>query len=231
MNFCSQHKTFYTKHIKQKIHHTGRLPPHSQNRYKTKDVVRFLRDKHTMHPKPLTSIFEKLVQLLEHLTHSPADAQAQRRDSLTKMLSESSSPLRILHNVLAEAQKNPSHAADMLSETQDHFNSFKRGLQKLQHALVPAVKDPTFSRFIDKFLALPDPGSQLLKIHKLLNYRDFTEQDEMEPMLKSNNGIITSSTHGYDEFRFCFCRVSPVSQHLVSSGAGFTELVVDNFWC
>ena len=184
-----------------------------------------------MHPKPLTSIFEKLVQLLEHLTHSPADAQAQRHASLTKMLSESSSPLMILHSVLTEAQENPSHAADMLSETQEHFNSFKRGLQKLQHALVPAVKDPTFSRFIDKFLALPDPGSQLLKIHKLLNYRDFTEQDEMEPMLKSNNGIITSSTNGYDEFRFCFCRVSPVSQHLVSSGAGFTELVVDNFWC
>lgn len=169
---------------------------HVCSRYKTQDVVRFLRDKNTKHPKPLKSIFEKLVFLLEQLTHPPDDAKKLRRAELTELLSMQSSHLKALHRILHEAEKNPTEAAIMLDEDQDSLKSIRLGLLDLQHAVIPTCKDPHFSRFIDKFLALPDPGSQLLKIHKLLKFNDYTAQDEMEPMLRSNNGIITSSTHG-----------------------------------
>jgi hypothetical protein len=44
---------------------------HSCCRYSTRDVVKFLRDKKAKKPKPLRSIFEKLVCLLEQLTCTP----------------------------------------------------------------------------------------------------------------------------------------------------------------
>ena len=165
-------------------------------RYKTQDVVKFLRDKKTKQPKPLQSIFEKLVLLLELLTHTPEDAEKLRQIQLTEVLSMKSPHLTALHKILSEAQQSPSEAANLLREGQHYFHSIRIGLLELQHALHPVCKDPQFSRFIDKFLALPDPGSQLLSIHKLLQYNDFSATDEMEQMLASNNGRITSSTHG-----------------------------------
>jgi len=45
-----------------------------------------------------------------------------------------------------------------------------KALADLQQALRPVQSDSSFGRFIDKFLALPDPGSQLLKLHKHLQY-------------------------------------------------------------
>ena len=159
-------------------------------------MVKFLRDKKTKQPKPLKSIFEKLVLLLELLTHTPEDAEKLRHIQLTEMLSMKSPHLTALHEILSKAQNSPSEAANLLREGQDYFHSIRIGLLELQHALHPVCKDPQFSRFIDKFLALPDPGSQLLSIHKLLQYNDFSASDEMEQMLASNNGRTTSSTHG-----------------------------------
>ncbi len=135
--------------------------------------------------------------LLEQLTFTPQQAQERRHAELTEeLLKIQSSHLLTLHKVLSEAQKNPAEAASLLDESNHQFSSFRRGISQLQSAMQPVSKDPCFARFIDKFLALPDPGNQLLKIHKLLKYDDFDEKkDEMEPMLRSNNGIITSSTH------------------------------------
>jgi hypothetical protein len=136
------------------------------------------------------------VYLLEQLTFTPEQAQERRRNELTEELINQSSHLLTLHNVLSEAKRNPADAARLLDEGNHQFASFRRGISQLQSAMHPVSKDPSFARFIDKFLALPDPGNQLLKIHKLLKYDDFDEKrDEMEPMLRSNNGIITSSTH------------------------------------
>ncbi len=147
---------------------------------------------------------------------TPRQAQQRRHDELSKELLAQSSHLLTLHKIISETQKNPAGAASFLDEGNEQLHSFRRGLSQLQSAMQPVSKDPCFARFIDKFLALPDPGNQLLKIHKLLKYDDFDEKkDEMEPMLRSNNGIITSSTHRCVVLRHCAIDTMPT--HLQSA--------------
>jgi hypothetical protein len=163
-------------------------------RYHTVDVVKFLRDKKDKRPKPLKSIFNALVELLEQLTHSPEDAERRRHEKLSQLLSLKSSPLKSVFDILSKANKSPSDAAAMLREDDADFVLVSDSLIDFQHALRPVHRDPNCSRFIDKFLMLPDPGSQMLKLHERLGYDDVT--DEVEEVFKSNNGSITSSTHG-----------------------------------
>jgi hypothetical protein len=158
-------------------------------------VVKFLRDKKDKRPKPLKSVFNVLVELLEQLTHSPEDAERRRHEKLSQLLSLKASPLKSLFDVLSKANKSPSDAAAMLREDDADFVSVRDSLIDFQHALRPVHRDPNCSRFIDKFLMLPDPGSQMLKLHAALGYSDVT--DEVAPMFKTNNGSITSSTHGW----------------------------------
>lgn len=160
-------------------------------RYKTQDLIRFLRNKKTKQPHSLEAIFEELVALLEALTHTPKQAQEKRHERLALTFSKKSGPIKILFEVLSQAQTSPSDAASMLSEHQSDYGLVMRGLVEFQHALRPVENDPHFSRFIDKFLILPDPGSRLLKLHKLLKYPDHDEMDH----IRSNNGLETSSTH------------------------------------
>jgi hypothetical protein len=157
-------------------------------------VVKFFRDKKDKRPKPLKSVFNVLVELLEQLTHSPEDAERRRHEILSNLLSLKTSPLKCLFDVLSKANKNPSDAATMLREDDPHFGLVRDSLVDFQHAVRPVHRDPNCSRFIDKFLMLPDPGSQMLKLHERLGYCDVT--DEVAPMFKTNNGSITSSTHG-----------------------------------
>ncbi len=141
----------------------------------------------------MKAIFEELVALLETLTRHPNEAQAKRHEHLSAFLSKKSGSLKTLFEVLSKAQTNPSEAAAMLSEDRADYNLVTKSLVDLQHVLRPVEKDPHFSRFVDKFLTLPDPGSRLLKLHKLLQYSDHDDMDH----LRSNNGIETSSTHAY----------------------------------
>jgi hypothetical protein len=104
--------------------------------------------------------------------------------------------MKTLCDLLSKAQSNPSEAASMLAEGNATSRSVMKGLVDFQHALRPVGTDQTFSRFIDKFLALPDPGSRLLKLHKLLEFSDYSTADEMDH-IRSNNGSETSSTHAY----------------------------------
>ena len=161
--------------------------------YRTQDVVKFLRVK--KQPKPLKSVFEALVGLLEQLTHTPEDAARRRHEQLSEFFAQKSS-LKALQKVLTEAQKSPADAAEMLREGNDAFHHVCKALADMQQAMRPVQSDSSFGRFIDKFLALPDPGNQLLKLHKHLKYTDFQEKKDRMQELESNNGSITSSTHG-----------------------------------
>ncbi len=163
-------------------------------RYHTVDVIKFLRDKKDKRPKPLKSVFKVLVELLEQLTNSPEDAEKRRHENLTQLMSLKTSHLKSLFDVLSKANRSPSDAAAMLREDGSVFRSVRNSLIDFQDALRPVHRDPNYSRFTDKFLMLPDPGSQMLKLHERLGYSDLT--DEAAPMFKSNNGSITSSTHG-----------------------------------
>ena len=72
--------------------------------------------------------------------------------------------------MLSESQRSPADTAETLREGTDTFHHVMKALADLQQALRPVQSDSSFGRFIDKFLALPDPGSQLLKLHKHLQY-------------------------------------------------------------